>query len=145
MLAEIKFNTNDKDSTMYLGTFIHDQLIGNKDYVDNNIILNIDNPNCIVLTIFKETDFEHIPNIAIDFAGVIDMNIHVNPENVDAHIYANNICTQLKANYHEYEDYFDNTNTFKEIKIQDGYNIFMKYNKIHMVFMPRLWFKSNND
>ena len=59
----ITIRTVDNKEQMRVGNSIHHQLMGNKDYIDNNIILNIDTDNEVNLYIFEEcTD---IPNIII--------------------------------------------------------------------------------
>lgn len=55
--------TNDEKETMRIGNSIHHQLVGNKDYIDSNIVLNINNKNEINLYIFNEC--ENIPDIVI--------------------------------------------------------------------------------
>lgn len=53
----------DEKEQMKVGTFIHEQLVGNKDYINNNIILNIETENIIEVLIFEEcTD---VPVISI--------------------------------------------------------------------------------
>lgn len=46
-----------------LGQKIHEQLRGNQDYVDTNILLNIDEPLTVQLWFFKEC--KNIPEITI--------------------------------------------------------------------------------
>lgn len=53
----------DDDDQMRIANSIHHQLVGNKDYKDSNIILNIDERNEINLYIFKEC--ENDPDIVI--------------------------------------------------------------------------------
>lgn len=53
----------DDKEQMRVGNSIHHQLVGNKDYIDNNIILNIDMDNEVNLYIFKEC--ENVPDIII--------------------------------------------------------------------------------
>ena len=55
--------TVNEEEKMRLGKSIHEQLVGNKDYIDSNIILNIDNKNEVNLYVFNEC--ENIPNITI--------------------------------------------------------------------------------
>ena len=44
-----------------IGTTIHKQLVGNDDYINDNIILNIDDDNTVNLFIFNEvTEFPKI-------------------------------------------------------------------------------------
>ena len=59
----ITIRTTDEKEQMRVGNSIHHQLVGNKDYIDNNIILNIDVDNEVNLYIFKEC--ENIPDIVI--------------------------------------------------------------------------------
>lgn len=46
--------TSDEKEQMRIGNSIHEQLRGNRDYIDNNIILNIDVDNEVNLYIFEE-------------------------------------------------------------------------------------------
>lgn len=50
----IRITTKDEKEQMAIGNAIHMQLAGNKDYIDNNIILNIDECNEINVYIFEE-------------------------------------------------------------------------------------------
>lgn len=54
--------TNDEDK-VEIGKKIHDQLVGNQDYIDCSIILNIDEPNMVRLWIYD--DIRDIPEILI--------------------------------------------------------------------------------
>lgn len=60
---EITIKTQSEEEKMEVGTRIHEQLRGNPDYVNNNIILNIDAENEVWLGIFKEC--ENVPKITI--------------------------------------------------------------------------------
>lgn len=60
---EITIVCGDEKEQEHLGNFIHEQLRGNKDYMDNNIVLNIDVDDTIKIYIFKEC--ENIPDIII--------------------------------------------------------------------------------
>lgn len=51
---EIKIITNTEEEKMEVGNYIHKQLVGNQDYIDCNIILNIDNPCTVSLYVFEE-------------------------------------------------------------------------------------------
>ena len=55
--------TVNEEEKMRIGNSIHEQLVGNKDYIDSNIILNIDNENEVNLYVFNEC--ENIPNITV--------------------------------------------------------------------------------
>lgn len=53
---------DDKDQ-MAVGNYLHEQLRGNQDYIDNNIILNIDAENEVNLYFFDEC--KEIPTLVI--------------------------------------------------------------------------------
>ena len=53
---------NDEDK-LKIGNHIHEQLVGNKDYIDNNIVLSIDVDNEVNLYIYKEC--ENVPDVII--------------------------------------------------------------------------------
>ena len=55
--------TNDNKEKMRIANLIHNQLVGNKDYINCNIILNDYYENEINLYVFNEC--ENIPNIVI--------------------------------------------------------------------------------
>ena len=55
--------TNDNKEKVRIANLIHNQLVGNKDYIDCNIILNDYYENEINLYIFNEC--ENVPNIVI--------------------------------------------------------------------------------
>lgn len=59
----ITIRTIDEKEQMRIGNSIHHQLVGNKDYIDNNIVLSIDVDNEVNLYIFKEC--ENVPDIII--------------------------------------------------------------------------------
>ena len=60
----IRIEVQSKEECMRIGTLIHDQLRGNKDYIDSNIVLNCtDNDNVVRLYICKEC--ENVPTITI--------------------------------------------------------------------------------
>ncbi len=59
----VTIRTVDDKEQMRVSNSIHHQLMGNKDYVDNNIILNIDMDNEVNVYIFKEC--ENVPAIII--------------------------------------------------------------------------------
>lgn len=60
---EITIKVNDEKEQLRIGNSIHEQLVGNKDYIDSNIILNIDEENIIKIYIFNEC--ESVPNIVL--------------------------------------------------------------------------------
>lgn len=59
----ITIRTTDEKEQMRIGNSIHHQLVGNKDYIDYNILLNIDVENEVNLYIFNEC--ENVPDIII--------------------------------------------------------------------------------
>lgn len=59
---KIIITTDSNETKMEIGTKIHNQLRGNPDYVDSNIILNIDDDNTVLLLIYEEAV---IPEITI--------------------------------------------------------------------------------
>ena len=60
---KITIETSNEKEQEKVANGIHYQLVGNQDYIDNNIILNIDVKNKIRLYIFKEC--ENVPDIVI--------------------------------------------------------------------------------
>lgn len=54
--------TSDEEK-MAVGTAIHNQLVSCEDYINNNIILNIDDENKVLLLIFE--DCVNMPKIEI--------------------------------------------------------------------------------
>ena len=63
LIREITIKCADAEEKMRIGMLIHDQLKGNQDYIDCNIILNVDAQNTVKLYIFKEC--KEIPQILI--------------------------------------------------------------------------------
>lgn len=61
--THITIRTIDEKEQMRIGNSIHHQLVGNKDYIDNNIVLNIDVDNEVNLYIYKEC--ENVPDVII--------------------------------------------------------------------------------
>lgn len=59
----IQIEVQTEEEKKVIGTKIHEQLIGNQDYIDSNIILNIDEPYMVRLWFFKEC--ENVPSITI--------------------------------------------------------------------------------
>lgn len=60
---KVTIETTDAKEQMKIGNFIHEQLRGNQDYIDSNIVLNIETKNTIKLYVFKEC--KNIPTISI--------------------------------------------------------------------------------
>ena len=59
----ITIRTTDEKEQMKIGNSIHHQLVGNQDYKNSNIVLNIDEENEVNLYIFKECEI--VPDIVI--------------------------------------------------------------------------------
>lgn len=59
----ITIRTKDEKEQLRIGNSIHFQLVGNKDYIDSNIILNIDSENEVNLYIYNEC--KNVPDIVI--------------------------------------------------------------------------------
>ncbi len=59
----IKIEVSTEEEKFKIGNKIHEQLVGNKDYVDSNIVLNIDEPLTVQLWFFDVC--ENIPEICI--------------------------------------------------------------------------------
>lgn len=60
---KITIETDTEKEQMAIANHIHEQLRGNQDYKDSNIVLNIDVENTIRLYVFKEC--ENVPPIVI--------------------------------------------------------------------------------
>ena len=59
----ITIRTADEKEQIRISNSIHHQLIGNKEYIDSNIVLNIGIENEVNLYVFKEC--ENVPDIII--------------------------------------------------------------------------------
>lgn len=60
----ITIRTSTEQEKLEVGTKIHNQLVGNDDYINTRILLNMDdNDNIVTLTIFE--DAKSIPEIKI--------------------------------------------------------------------------------
>ncbi len=60
----ITIRTSTEQEKLEVGTKIHNQLVGNDDYINTRILLNMDDDeNIVTLTIFE--DSETIPEIKI--------------------------------------------------------------------------------
>lgn len=51
----IRIETRTEEQALALSERIHNQLMGNPDYVNNNILLNRDEPKCVRLWVFGDT------------------------------------------------------------------------------------------
>lgn len=59
----IEIECSSNEEKVKIGELIHNQLKGNEDYINNNIILNIDEDSKVILVIFNECKEE--PKILI--------------------------------------------------------------------------------
>lgn len=59
----ITINVQSEEEQIKIGKMIHEQLKNNQDYIDDNIVLNIDAEHEIWIGIFKEC--KNIPKITI--------------------------------------------------------------------------------
>lgn len=66
LMCKMTIELSDADDRMALGTAIHEQLRGKQDYIDNNIILNIDTDYAVELYVMS--DCKELPKIEIDFS-----------------------------------------------------------------------------
>lgn len=60
----IQIETSTEEEKLRIGNKIHNQLVGNKDYIDCNIVLNIDEPYTVRLWIYDDC-VNPIPEIRI--------------------------------------------------------------------------------
>ena len=68
---EITIYTNGRDVNTYVATYIHQQLRGNPNYIDSNIVLNMDQDDKTIIYLdLDHMDKKYIPNIAIDWNGI---------------------------------------------------------------------------
>ena len=63
LIKHICIKCVDDKEQMAVGNHIHEQLVGNKDYMNDNIILNTDEPCEVNVYIFKEC--KEIPTLVI--------------------------------------------------------------------------------
>lgn len=61
---DIKITTKSNEEKMQIGNEIHNKLVGNQDYVDSNIILNIDEDNLVRVWISSEVN--NIPDFLMN-------------------------------------------------------------------------------
>ena len=66
LMCKMIIELSDADTRMAVGTAIHEQLRGKQDYIDNNIILNIDTDYAVELYVMS--DCKELPKIEIDFS-----------------------------------------------------------------------------
>lgn len=146
MIVEITiyptFETSDVN--MYIATYIHQQLVGNSNYINSAIIVNCDaKPNDTYNTIINIDPNqlnEHTPNIAIDWQAIDHIEIEViKPDIVDR---IAKIVDSIKSNYDEYPAI---ANYDLSINYVGSNKIALNGNCIsHIVFNLADWFKDED-
>ena len=141
---KITLYTDERDTNTYVATYIHQQLVGNSNYINSAIIVNCDaKPNDTYTTIINIDPNqlnEHTPNIAIDWQAIDHIEIEVIKPDVDDRI--DKIIDSIKSSYNEYP----------VIENYDFYIVRLESNKIkltgniipHMVFNLTDWFKKED-
>lgn len=61
----LEITTKDNDERYRIGDQIHEQLKGNKDYMDCAIILNIEEDRKVRLFVFEDADMTKVPELKI--------------------------------------------------------------------------------
>ena len=133
-----------KDVNMYIATYIHQQLVGNSNYIDSAIIVNCDaKPNDTYTTIINidpDQLNEYTPNIAIDWQAIDHIEVEViKPDIVDR---IAKIVNSIKSNCEEYpaiENYDLSINYVGNNKININGN-----SVSHIVFNLADWFKEED-
>ena len=137
---KITLYTDERDTNTYVATFIHQQLRGNPNYINDNIILNMDHDDktfiFIIIDEFLHSD--NIPNISIDWNGIERITI----EGIDDQD-KSRIVKSIKDCYYDYpymEDNFD-------MAINDLHpgKIIITGNEPHIVFNLHDWIINNNE
>lgn len=138
-VIEITIYTNSRDVNNYVATFIHQQLRGNPNYINSNIILNIDHDDktFIFIVIDEFLHRDNIPNIAIDWNGIERIKI----SNLDGAT-KNRIAKSIE----EYCYQYPNVGNFDMI-INDLHpgKIIITGNEPHIVFNLHDWIIDNNE
>lgn len=102
---EITIYTNSRDVNTYVATYIHQQLRGNTNYINNAIIVNMDQDNRTIIYLYpNDMDKNNIPNIAIDWSGIEFIKI----DNLDD-VIKDRITKSIQEYYYQYPniDNFD--------------------------------------
>lgn len=128
----ITIYTGDRDTNTYVATYIHQQLRGNPNYVDSNIVLNMDQDDKTIIYLDLDgMDKNYIPNIAIDWSGIVKIDITCSDTDIK-----DRVAKNIKEYYHDYP----NIDNFDMI-INDAYpfNIGITGNTPHIVFNLHDW------
>ena len=135
---EITIYTNGRDVNTYVATYIHQQLRGNPNYIDSNIVLNMDQDDKTIIYLdLDHMDKKHIPNIAIDWNGIERIKI----SNLDEAT-KNRIAKSIE----EYCYQYPNIDNF-DMLINDLHpgKIIITGNEPHIVFNLHDWIINNNE
>lgn len=133
-----------KDVNMYIATYIHQQLVGNSNYINSAIIVNCDaKPNDTYNTIINidpDQLNEYTPNIAIDWQAIDHIEVEViKPDIVDR---IAKIVNSIKSNCEEYPAI---ANYDLSINYVGNNKITINGNSVsHIVFNLADWFKEED-
>ena len=136
-VIEITMYTDSRDVNTYVATYIHQQLIGNNNYINNAIIVNMDKDNKTIIYIYpKDMDKNNIPNIAIDWNGIERIKI----SNID-----NATKNRIAKSIEEYCYQYPNIDNF-DMLINDLHpnQLIVVGNEPHVVFNLHDWIIPKN-
>ena len=134
---EITIYTNGRDVNTYVATYIHQQLRGNPNYIDSNIVLNMDQDDKTIIYLdLDHMDKNNIPNIAIDWNGIERIKI----SNLDG-VTKNRIAKSIEECCYQYP----NIGNF-DMLINDLHpnQLIIVGNEPHIVFNLHDWIISKN-
>ena len=134
---EITIYTNGRDVNTYVATYIHQQLRGNPNYIDSNIVLNMDQDDKTIIYLYPDDmDKNNIPNIAIDWNGIERIKI----SNLD-----NATKNRIAKSIEEYCYQYPNIGNF-DMLINDLHpnQLIVVGNEPHIVFNLHDWIISKN-
>lgn len=134
---EITIYTNGRDVNTYVATYIHQQLRGNPNYIDSNIVLNMDQDDKTIIYLdLDHMDKNNIPNIAIDWNGIERIKI----SNLD-NATKNRIAKSIEECCYQYP----NIDNF-DMLINDLHpnQLIVVGNEPHIVFNLHDWIISKN-
>lgn len=133
-----------EDVNMYIATYIHQQLVGNSNYIDSAIIVNCDakpdDTYNTIINIDPDQLNEYTPNIAIDWQAIDHIEIEViKPDIVDR---IAKIVNSIKSNCEEYPAI---ANYDLSINYVGSNKIDINGNSVsHIVFNLADWFKEED-
>lgn len=145
MIVEITIYPKLKSdkANMYVATFIHQQLVGNSNYINSAIIVNCDTRDndtySTIINIDPSKLDKHIPNIAIDWQTISHIEIEVIDPDIDT---TDKIIDSINSSYNKYP-------TIVGYHLSIGYlgsdKIDLEVNNIpYMVFNIADWFKEED-